>query len=62
MARVEESVTLGVQQARDGFRSRIDAALERGEHTVITRNARAVAVLVPYSWYIEQHERGRTDE
>lgn len=55
MMQVEESVTLGVQQAREGLRGRIDAALEKGEHTVITRNGRPVAVLVPFSWY-EQHK------
>lgn len=51
MMQVEEAVTLGVQQAREGLRARIDAALENGEHTVITRTGRPVAVLVPYSWY-----------
>jgi prevent-host-death family protein len=51
---VNETRTLGVQQARERLRERIDAALERGEHTVITRTGRPVAVLVPHRWYIEQ--------
>jgi len=50
---VDETKTLGVQQAREKLRVRIDAALEQGEHTIITRVGRPVAVLVPYGWYSE---------
>jgi prevent-host-death family protein len=56
---VDETKTLGVQQARENLRDRIDAALERGEHTIITRVGRPVAVLVPYRWYSENAERTR---
>lgn len=38
---------LGIQEFREGLRARIDAALERGEHTVVTRAGREVAELVP---------------
>jgi prevent-host-death family protein len=48
---VEQTQTLGVQQARENLRGRIDAALEQGEHTIITRVGRPVAVIVPYQWY-----------
>lgn len=44
-----------VQAARTHLRDHIDVGLEKGEQTVITRNGRSVAVLVPFSWY-EQHK------
>lgn len=53
---VDETTTLGVQQARGQLRALIDAALEQDQHTVITRAGRPVAVLVPYRWYAEQTE------
>lgn len=53
MWQVDETKTLGVQQARENLRDRIDAALENDEHTIITRVGRPVAVLVPYRWYLE---------
>ena len=56
MWQVDETKTLGVQQAREKLRERIDAALELGEHTIITRTGRPVAVLVPYRWYIQRTE------
>jgi hypothetical protein len=37
---VDETKILGVQQAREQLRDRIDAALELGEHTVVTRAGR----------------------
>jgi len=46
--------TRGVQQAREQMRLLIDAALERGQRTIITRAGRKVAVLVPYEWYAAQ--------
>jgi prevent-host-death family protein len=48
--------TLSMQHTRTKIRDRIDAALERGEHTIITRVGRPVAVLVPYRWYEQQTE------
>lgn len=51
MLQVANPQFTGVQYARDHLRELIDAALERGEHTVIARNGRNVAVLVPYAWY-----------
>jgi prevent-host-death family protein len=55
---VSETRTLGVQAAREQLRDRIDAALEKDEHTVITRSGRPVAVLVPYRWWQERVEDG----
>lgn len=50
---MDETKTLGVQQVREQIRDLIDAALEQRQHTVITRNGRPVAVLVPHGWYVE---------
>lgn len=47
----EETLTVGVQQARDQLRTLIDNTLEQHDHIVITRNGRPVAALVPYTWY-----------
>lgn len=47
-------VTTGIQEARDKLRHFVDGALERGEHTVIERHGRPVAVLVPVTWYISK--------
>lgn len=38
---------LGVQEARDKFRDRVDQAIENGTITVVTRHGRSVAALVP---------------
>lgn len=53
---MDEPKELGVQQARERLRELIDAALEQGEHAVITRSGRPVVALVPYRWYIQQIE------
>lgn len=47
-------VTTGIQDARDKLRSYVDAALGDKQHTVIERHGKAVAVLVPVSWYISK--------
>lgn len=54
---MDEPVTLGAQQARAQIRDRIDAAVERGEVTIITRHGREVAALVPHQWYLEHTEK-----
>lgn len=51
---VGQELEVGAQEARSGLRDLTDAALERNQRTVITRNGRPVAVLVPYDWYIER--------
>lgn len=45
-------VIANIQAARDGLRSYVDAATESGQHTVIERYGRPVAVLVPIPWYV----------
>lgn len=50
---------MGVQQVRAHLRDLLDAILERGEHTVVTRAGRPIAVLVPYSWYLERNQADR---
>lgn len=45
-------VTTGIQNARDKLRQYVDAAAGEGQHTVIERHGRPVAVLVPVAWYI----------
>lgn len=42
---------LGVQEMRENLRDRVDQAIEQGVHTVVSRHARAVAVLVDIDWY-----------
>lgn len=42
---------LGVQEAREKLRDRIDEAMVNGVHTVISRHNKAVATLVPMDWY-----------
>ena len=58
MRQVDETNAFDVQQARENLHEHIDAALEQGEHTIIARSGRPVAVLVPYRWYVE-HAQGR---
>lgn len=41
---------LGIQKARDTFRTVVDDALERGTITVVERHGRPVAAVVPYAW------------
>ncbi|MET9119973.1 type II toxin-antitoxin system Phd/YefM family antitoxin [Streptomyces sp. NPDC004528] len=48
MARIE---TVGVQIARDNLRDHIDAAVESGQITRITRHGKPVAALVPNEWF-----------
>jgi len=50
----KEPTIVGVQQAREQLRDLLDAAVEQGEHTVISRYGRHIAVLVPYGWYINE--------
>ena len=58
---ISQELTVGAQQARAGLRDFIDAALEQNRSTIIHRNGRPVAVLVPYPWYIEQTKVGPSD-
>lgn len=57
---MSEERVVGVQDARENLRAHLDAALERGEHTVITRNGRRIAVLVDHAWYVQQLDRAGT--
>lgn len=54
MGRVVKVVTTGIQNARDKLRQFVDSAAEEGQHTVIERHGRPVAVLVPVAWYISK--------
>lgn len=54
MERGEKVVTSGIQEARDKLRSLVDAATSEGQHTVIERYGKPVAVLVPVNWYISK--------
>jgi antitoxin (DNA-binding transcriptional repressor) of toxin-antitoxin stability system len=55
---VKRPTTLGTIEFRTRLRERIDAAHANGQHTVITRTDRPLAVLVPHSW----HERKTADQ
>ncbi len=43
-------VMLGVQEFRTYLRERL-VAIEKGEHTVLARRGKPVAVMVPMDWY-----------
>lgn len=45
-------MTTGIQDARNRLRTYVDAAAADGQHTVIERHGRPVAVLVPIPWYV----------
>jgi prevent-host-death family protein len=42
---------LGVQKAREGFRTVVDDALIKGEITVVERHGKPVVAVVPYEWF-----------
>lgn len=45
---------VSIQSARQQLRDHVDAAREDGQHTVIERHGRPVAVLVPVIWYVSK--------
>lgn len=47
-------VTTGIQNARDKLAQYVDLASQEGQHTVIERRGRPVAILVPVAWYISK--------
>lgn len=42
---------VGIQEARDNFRERIDRAEEHGVHTVVARRGKPLVAVVPIEWY-----------
>ncbi len=42
---------VGVQEARNRFRERIDAAEKNGEHTILVRRSKTAAMIVDPTWY-----------
>jgi hypothetical protein len=59
--------TMGIMGLRNRLAERIEAAFFQGEHTVVKNERRDEprAVLVPYSWWIEQltpEERAAAEE
>jgi prevent-host-death family protein len=42
---------VGIQEARDKFRERVDAAVDDDEHTIVARRGKAVVAVVPIEWY-----------
>ena len=53
-----ERTVLGIQKARDGFRTVVDDAFAREQATVIERHGVRVAAVVPYAW-LEELDRLR---
>lgn len=51
-----ERPELGIQSARDRFRTVVDDALIRGVITVVTRHGERVAAVVPYEWFKRAEE------
>ena len=47
----ETVVLIGMEDLRKQLRTFVDAA-RAGQHTVIRRHARPIAVLVPVEWYV----------
>lgn len=43
-------VMLGIQEFRDRLKARLDA-VEAGEHTIIAKRGKPLAVVVPIGWY-----------
>lgn len=43
-------VMLGIQEFRDRLKARLDA-VEGGEHTIIAKRGKPLAVVVPIGWY-----------
>jgi prevent-host-death family protein len=57
-----EWATLGVQKAREDFRTVLDDAQIRGKATVINRHGLPAAAVIPYAWFQELlATRGETD-
>ncbi len=42
---------VGIQEARDKFRERVDAATTEGEHSIVARRGKALVAVVPMEWY-----------
>lgn len=47
-----ERPTLGIQKARDTFRTVVDDALVKRVITVVERHGQPVAAVVPYEWLL----------
>ncbi len=56
---------MGIREIRAEFGARVDAAFFLNEPTVVTKNDKPRAVIVPYAWYEEllrlRREAGDTD-
>jgi prevent-host-death family protein len=48
---------LSVRELRDNLGRRIDIAHFTGEPTIVERHGEPRAVLVPYAWWVEQHNQ-----
>lgn len=48
---------IGIEQARRNLGEIVDRARIAGEHTVITRQGKRAAVVVPAEWYEQAIER-----
>ncbi len=42
---------IGIQEARDKFRERVDAATTEDEHSIVARRGKALVAVVPMAWY-----------
>lgn len=58
-----EWVELGIQTARDKFRTVVDDALVRGKPTVVSRHGQPVVAVIPYEWVAQlpEHLRPNVD-
>lgn len=42
---------VSIRDARAGLKERVDAAQERGEHSILLRRSDVAAIIVPPEWY-----------
>lgn len=55
-ADVAKRKLIGIQEARDHFRERVDAAAKEDEHSIVARRGKAVVAVVPIEWYRRMSE------
>ncbi|MET8154823.1 hypothetical protein ABZT47_00535 [Sphaerisporangium sp. NPDC005289] len=48
---------MGIRAIREYIGDRANAAHHLGEHTIVERNDRPFAVLVPHAWWIKQQDQ-----
>lgn len=50
---MEGTPTMGIREIRADFGARVDAAFFLNEATIVTKNDKPRAAVIPYAWYEE---------